>query len=163
MKTFAMESSAVISDCGAYRYLLRRRWDVKRPALLFCMLNPSIADAERNDPTIRRCLGFARAWEYGGLEVVNLYAYRATQPAELFRAADPVGPDNDRHIAEAVARAGRVIVGWGNHGRNAERLASVLPLLNEAYCFDITSAGQPRHPLYVRSDAVPVRWRDNGE
>jgi hypothetical protein len=98
-------SGATFDPTGAYRYALWRVWDGNRPPLVFVMLNPSIADAERDDPTIRRCLGFACAWGYGALTVVNLFALRATCPHTLRRAADPVGPDNDEHLRAALAGA----------------------------------------------------------
>jgi hypothetical protein len=154
------DSGATFDETGAYRYALWRVWEPSKPRLCFVLLNPSTADAERNDPTIRRCLGFARTWDFGGVEVVNLYAYRATRPAALFRAADPVGPENDRYLAEAVSRAGRVVVGWGNQGAKPERLTLARALLHPtAFCFGITSAGQPRHPLYVRADTPPEPWQ----
>jgi hypothetical protein len=77
------------------------------------MLNPSIADARRNDPTIRRCIGFARHWGFGGIDVVNLFAYRATRAQELFRASDPVGPRNARFLRSAIGRAPLVVLAWG--------------------------------------------------
>src|SRR5262249_14212908 len=95
--------AAVISDCGRYRYSLTRRWgDAAEPRALFVMLNPSTADAEQDDPTIRRCIGFAKAWGMGSLEVVNLYALRATDPAALLSAPDPIGPKNDTMITSAA-------------------------------------------------------------
>jgi hypothetical protein len=156
--TEKIESGAVFDETETYRYALWRVWEPSKPRLCFVLLNPSTADAKRNDPTIRRCIGFARAWDFGGVEVVNLYAFRATRPVDLFRAADPVGPENDRYLAEAVARAWRVVVGWGNHGAKQDRDAAIFPLLVNAHCFGITSAGQPRHPLYVRGDAVLQYW-----
>jgi hypothetical protein len=144
------------------------------------MLNPSAADAEHDDPTIRRCIGFARRWGYGALDVVNLFAFRTHSPALLKRAADPVGPENDRHLAETVARASRVVAAWGCHGGFDGRNTKVLPLLgNSSVCFGLTRGGHPRHPLYVRGDAdverlvvppprpssltSPLRGREEGE
>jgi hypothetical protein len=138
---------------GPYRYLLWRRW-ADAASLLFVMLNPSTADAERDDPTIRRCIGFARAWGFGAVEVVNLFAWRATYPRELRRARDPIGPDNDRVILEAAARNQAIIAAWGNHGAFGERDRQVAALLAPfgARCLGArTSGGAPRHPLYVRA------------
>lgn len=98
-----MTGGAHLSACGAYRYALRRTWDPARPAALFVGLNPSTADAERDDPTTRRCVRFARDWGFGGLLVGNLFAYRATRPRDLRAAAEPVGPENDWWLA-ALAR-----------------------------------------------------------
>lgn len=107
---------AVFDPAGRYRYSLRRRWDAAGARVAFVLLNPSTADGRRDDPTIRRCIGFAREWGFGGLEVVNLFACRSTHPGGLRSAQDPVGPENDRFLAAAWDRADRVIVAWGNHG-----------------------------------------------
>ena len=147
-----MKRSAVISDCGQFRYSLTRRWWNLSP-LLFVMLNPSTADALEDDPTIRRCITFAKEHTFGGIEVVNLFAYRATDPADLRRAGWPVGPDNDRHIATAVARAGGVCVAWGAVPAADDRIQVVAPLLraagHELQCLRITRTGYPGHPLYL--------------
>jgi hypothetical protein len=150
--------SAIFDPTGAYRYSLTRLWEPSLPRLCFVMLNPSTADAERDDPTIRRCVGFAR-WGYGGLEVVNLYAFRATRPDALFRAPDPIGPENDRHIREAVARAALVVAAWGNHGAKGNRGMATLPLLTEVYCLGMTALREPRHPLYTAKDARTIPYQ----
>jgi hypothetical protein len=159
--TSASLASGAIFD-GPYRYLLWRRWD-DAATLLFVMLNPSMADARRDDPTIRRCLGFARAWGFGGVEVVNLFAWRATAPRDLLRARDPIGPDNDRVIAAAAGRAQAVIAAWGNHGEHRDRDRQVAELLASAAaaaprCLGATGRGAPRHPLYVRSTVRCAAW-----
>jgi hypothetical protein len=143
---------------GPYRYLLWRRW-AEAASVLFVMLNPSTADAHHDDPTIRRCLGFARAWGFGALEVVNLFAWRATDPRELRRAHDPVGPRNDHVIAEAAGRSHAVIAAWGNHGALAgrdRRVAALLAPHRPRRLGGLTAAVAPRHPLYV---AAAVRTR----
>jgi hypothetical protein len=120
------------------------------------MLNPSTADAARDDPTVRRCIGFARSWGYGGLEVVNLFAYRATDPRALRRAADPVGPANRRHIAAAIANARLVIAAWGADATAGDAAARLRALSRrELRCLGLTRSGAPRHPLYVRATARP--------
>lgn len=147
--------SAVISECGTYRYRLERSWDTGKPCGVFVMLNPSVANADLDDPTIRRCVGFARAWGWGRLVVVNLFAYRATDPKELKAAVDPVGPENDRHIREAVADR-PVVCAWGGGGGFVGRDRAVLRLLREAgvepMCLRLSGGGHPWHPLYARSD-----------
>ncbi|MEH0110748.1 DUF1643 domain-containing protein [Tersicoccus sp. MR15.9] len=153
----AVHRDAVLSADGVYRYRLTRTWG-EGSTVLFVMLNPSTADHTVDDPTIRRCIGFARAWGHGSLTVANLYAYRATKPADLWRAADPVGPDCDEHLAQAAAAADRVIVAWGAHGR-PDRVAAVHALLGDrAEALKLTAAGAPGHPLYIRADTVPVPW-----
>ena len=150
-------SGAVISDCGLYRYRLYRRWGAA-PASLFVMLNPSTADAERNDPTIRRCMDFARGWGRGGIHVVNLFALRTTSPKTMMAAADPVGPDNEYHVKEAYRECVEVICAWGSHGRYRRQDRVMLDWLREAgscqpYALKITKSGQPGHPLYLPKDA----------
>ncbi|HEX2136504.1 MAG TPA: DUF1643 domain-containing protein [Microvirga sp.] len=107
-----MQREALFSPCGAYRYRLARRW-AEGPMVAFIMLNPSTADGSIDDPTIRRCIGYAQTWGYGALAVGNLYALRATEPAELRRARDPTGPDNDRHLEGMTRAAARVVCAWG--------------------------------------------------
>ena len=148
-------SDAVLSDCGTYRYRLTRTWGEARPAC-FIMLNPSVADATQDDPTIRRCVGFARAWGCGGIVVVNLYAFRATDPKGLRSAACPtIGPDNDQHIREAVKRSIPVVCAWGVHGERGGRDVAVKGWLRSVgivpVCLGTTKDGHPRHPLYVHS------------
>jgi hypothetical protein len=150
---------AVFDSSRLYRYALWRRWNVFGPRLAFVMLNPSTADAVRDDPTIRRCLAFARSWGFGSLEIVNLFAYRAVQPAELEKASDPVGPENDAYLLEAARRARLLVAGWGNHGALHGRDKAVMRLLdNDLYCLGTTQLGQPRHPLYVSASAAPEPW-----
>lgn len=148
---------ATISECGKFRYRLWRKWDVGSP-LLFIMLNPSKADGLQDDATIRRCFSFAARAGYGELEVVNLYAYRATDPQDLRRAGYPVGKDNDHHITAAVKDAAAVCVAWGAVGPNLSRPAEVLTLVHgmcrTIQCLRITRSGYPQHPLYLPSDCT---------
>jgi Uncharacterized protein conserved in bacteria len=149
------ESDAVLSDCGKYRYLLRRTWDHTKPRLLYVMLNPSTADASIDDPTIRSCVRLARCHGYGSFEVVNLFAWRATDPDELVGENDPVGPDNDRIISAAVARCDMIVCAWGAH-RSADRRARIVweivtAVRQSAFCFGVTKSGSPKHPLYIKT------------
>src|SRR5258708_39445492 len=112
-----MISQADLSPDRLYRYTLRRTWDSTLPQILFIGLNPSTADAQRDDPTLRRCIGFARRWGYGQLVVGNLFAFRATRPTELRSCADPIGTDNDSWLQTLAASAGCVVVAWGTHGQ----------------------------------------------
>ena len=115
---------------GAYRYTLWREWTTDLPRLLFVLLNPSRANARMDDPTLRRCMGFAQGWGYGPVEAFNLYAYRATDPRTLKQVAAPVGPLNDHHIQQAAGRAEKTVVAWGRpgdlHGRD-QAVQKVLP------------------------------------
>jgi hypothetical protein len=154
--------AARISDCGQYRYALLRRWSDGHVAT-FIMLNPSTADAKQDDPTIRRCVGFARAWGCGAVNVVNLYAWRATNPRELRTVADPVGPENDEHLTRhamyAAINGWPLVAAWGANGEPS-RVAAVLALPGMAAltALGTTRAGHPRHPLYLPATARPVPW-----
>lgn len=155
---------ATLSPDGRYRYRLTRLWGDGPPAT-FVMLNPSTADAYVDDPTIRRCIGFAKAWHCGGLVVVNLYGYRATRPQELWTVDDPVGPQNDHHLLLAMMDGerdgGPVIAAWGAHAR-ADRVKEI-SLSAEAcriqlQALKITKSGAPGHPLYLPAGARPFPW-----
>ncbi|HEU4722003.1 MAG TPA: DUF1643 domain-containing protein [Gemmatimonadaceae bacterium] len=154
-----VEKAAVISECGTYRYTLERRWG-DGPAVLFVMLNPSTADAEQDDPTIRRCIGFARSWGYDALLVGNLHAFRSTSPLDLAFAGDPVGPRNGEALAGLRDRAARVVVAWGAsryaHAVRVNRARAILG--KELYALGTTANGAPRHPLYMPASAVPIPW-----
>lgn len=152
------QRDAIISRCGCFRYWLMRRW-APGPRLLFVMLNPSTADAEVDDATIRRCTTFAAAHDFASLAVVNLFAYRATDPADLKRAGWPVGPDADHYIASAADGADAICVAWGavgDHGPANDRVQQVMPILaasgKPVQCLRITRSGFPAHPLYLPGD-----------
>lgn len=123
------------------------------------MLNPSTADERSDDPTIRRCIGFARDWGYGGVEIVNLFALRATDPRELRDAGDPVGPRNDAYVVRTAERSALVVLAWGSHGGLRARDTQVLALLSpraRLLALGWTRARKPRHPLYLRRDVRPI-------
>ena len=148
-----MRGWAAFDASGRYRYRLRRWW-APGPRVAFVMLNPNRADASTDDPTIRRCVGFARRWAYGSVDVVNLFGYRTRDPHDLLRVADPVGPDNDRHLARAIDAADFVVCAWGA-SRVAQRRASDargLLARRDLRCLGRTRSGAPRHPLYLRAD-----------
>ncbi|MDO5529760.1 MAG: DUF1643 domain-containing protein [Paracoccus sp. (in: a-proteobacteria)] len=155
-------SLAIYSDCGAYRYLLTRDWGAG-PRVAFVMLNPSTADERANDATIERCQRRA-ATMGGGLIVVNLFGFRATRPADLKAAADPVGTDNDAVLLEALRKADRIICGWGFHGAHqgrGEQIAKMLRAEGLALLqLGLTKDGHPRHPLYLSYRIEPQIWAD---
>lgn len=153
------ESAATISPCGLYRYRLSRRWS-SGPTCVFVMLNPSTADARHDDPTIRRCIGFAKREGCGSLVVVNLFAFRATSPADMKAATDPVGLENDEHITRAMVDAdGPVIAAWGAHGSYRGRDGHVRLLTDVPLsCLSLTKSGAPGHPLYIKADAPLVAY-----
>lgn len=151
--------TAVLSACGTYRYELRRQWG-PAPLCAWVLLNPSTADAEVDDPTIRRCVGFARSWGAGGIVVVNLFALRSRDPAQLGRHADPVGPLNESSWQQAAAAAPVVVCAWGAHPMAKAAAPALLVALQargaDVRCLGTTKSDAPRHPLYVRADA-PLR------
>lgn len=153
-----MERTATISECGRYRYSLTRRWG-EGATCCFVMLNPSTADAEVDDPTIRRCIGFAQREGYGALEVVNLFAYRATDPKRLRNTPDPIGPENNQHLAQAFDKAGLIVAAWGAHGSFHSRNQVVRRMLNgRSMCLGTTAKGEPKHPLYLAKNAPLMPW-----
>lgn len=152
----ATEASAVFSPCRTWRYELRRAWDASLPLVTFVGLNPSTADETRDDPTIRRCIGFAKRWGYGSIVMVNLFAFRATDPRDMRAAADPVGPENDARLGGV---RGLVIAAWGTGGAFRGRGEAVRSLFGSVYALGLTKDGYPRHPLYVRGDAELVPWQ----
>lgn len=163
-----MLRGALLSPCGTYRYTLDRIWDPSLPGAVFIMLNPSTADAAVDDPTIRRCVSFAQREKCGSLTVVNLFGLRSTDPRELSRHPDPLGPENDFHLLRVLhEQPARVIAAWGSHPFARARARAVAELLAPELanlklrltCLGTTKDGHPRHPLYVRNDAplIPLR------
>lgn len=164
MTTRSVSGAATFDSTRRYRYLLTRLWDEARPRVAWIMLNPSSANADRDDPTIRRVVGLSRDWGFGGIDVVNLFALQTHRPERLREEPDPVGPRNDETIIAAVADCSDVIAAWGDHGvvvnpatgvarcEEVRRLVGVTPLR----CLGTTAKGQPRHPLYSKAGTVPV-------
>jgi hypothetical protein len=151
--------SATLSPCGQYRYTLSREW-ASGPKAAFVMLNPSTADAKLDDPTIRRCIHFARDAGYGGILIGNLFALRATDADEIKRAPQPVGPDNDHALADIIMRASVIICAWGNRGSHLNRNEHVLSMLRKRrkkpHCLRMTKEGHPSHPLYLPATLRPI-------
>jgi hypothetical protein len=152
---------AVFNPERTHRYLLTRYWS-DAPPMAWLLLNPSTADAATDDPTVRRCSTFARREGFGGISVVNLFALRATDPADVRRHPDPIGTGNDTHILNAARLAGLVLAGWGAHGGHRGRDSDVSRLLARAgirlHCLGLTMHGHPRHPLYLPSSAPIVPY-----
>lgn len=153
---------AIISDCGQYRYQLTRDIpDGSEAPAVFVMLNPSTADAMHDDPTIRRCMGFAKSWGASSLIVANLYALRSTDPKALWTHPDPVGPENNKHLAELARKHFYVVCAWGANAR-PDRVRDFLRVMEASeaslWCLGETKAGAPRHPLYLRRDAKLLPW-----
>jgi hypothetical protein len=161
------EATATFSEDRAYRYRLTRTWGTSGTRAVWIMLNPSTADALKDDPTIRRCVAFTKAWGLDGLVVVNLYALHATDPAELLCHPAPVGEANDRFIREAIHPWSVVIAAWGAHKIAAARSRVVREMAvaraGSVGCLGVTKAGCPRHPLYVPASQPLVRFAGTGD
>lgn len=155
--------TAHFSPDRLYRYRLSRVFDSTLPAVNFLMLNPSTADAFKLDPTVRRCMGFAKLWGMGTVEVTNIFAYRATNPKELYALVDPVGIDNDAAILAAANTAALVVCAWGTHGALVGRGLQVVTMLARAgvsvQVLKLTQAGHPMHPLYLAANTKPFVWQ----
>lgn len=152
---FGARATAEFSACGTYRYWLSRIVDDRGDGrIVFCMLNPSTADAEKNDPTVRRCIDFAGRWGARELVVVNLFAYRSTDPYKLRLTHDPVGPENNAAILRACDGARKIVAAWGTHGSYLSRDRQVVQLLDghSIFCLGVTKDRDPRHPLYVPAE-----------
>jgi hypothetical protein len=152
---FDSATVSIFSRDEHYRYALWRNWSPNAGQALFIGLNPSTADQEINDPTIRRCIAYAKNWGYGGVLVGNLFAYRATLPQNLRKTSRPVGPDNEKWLLKMASAADLVIACWGNHGSHLNQDQSIQQLLPELHCLKLNSTGAPAHPLYLKKSLRP--------
>lgn len=157
-------SSAIFSEDRQYRYALWRVWNREKTALIFIGLNPSTGDEIHDDPTICKLGWLAKDLGYGGIYIGNLFALRSSSPAALLLgsklrvAKQSIGVENDKYLRELKRVAGIIVVGWGNLAQYSNRYKAVLDLLGKpVYCFAVTKAGQPSHPLYLQS---PVELRE---
>lgn len=150
-----MEQGASFSSCRTYRYALWRIWDKNKPIAMFIGLNPSTADETCDDPTVTRCLNYARDWGYGGLYMANLFAYRSTDPQALFTAPNLVGDETDAYLKKLSCKAGIVIAAWGNHGSHLGRSKEVLAMLEKMHYLKLNKTGEPAHPLYLSRTLKP--------
>ena len=156
-----IEAGAQFSACRTWRYSLWRRWSAGHRMVAFIGLNPSTADETADDPTIRRCIRFARDWGFDGLVMLNIFAFRATDPKVMRQARSPVGPDNNWWLLMETADCEQVIAAWGTHGAFLDRGRRVRELLDgELYCLGTTRAGQPRHPLYLPASSERQLWEE---
>jgi len=161
--TSSIPGRAIIDATRKYRYSLEREWETGDGTMLVVMLNPSTADAEKDDPTIRKCVTWARRWGFRHLEVANVFAYRSTDANALGTVDDPVGAENDSYLERAAARASRIVVAWGSKRHHQKRIQHVLSLLRrhgELWCVGTNADGSPKHPLYVGNAATlrPFYW-----
>lgn len=161
-----MDKSAIISKCGNYRYLLRRIWGEGDKMISFVMLNPSTADSFEDDPTIRRCIGFAQKWGFSGMYILNLFAYRSTDPKELLKVDDPIGESNQMYLSDYTSISEMIVLAWGNYSI-VEKLKSKFPEYSpyvrnkkpELHCLGQNIKGDPKHPLYLKKDLKPINYK----
>jgi hypothetical protein len=155
---------ATFSEDKVYRYTLWREWDPEKPGITFILLNPSTADENVLDPTLRRCLGFAMDLGYGRMEILNLFALRSTDPKALYQCHDPIGPENNNSIMISCNKAQAIIAGWGLHGIYRQRDREVIRLITRfcgksLHCLMLTNKGTPSHPLYLKRTLRPMLYK----
>lgn len=153
-------TGATFSPCRIYRYALWRIWDDTKPFAMFIGLNPSTADEIENDPTVRRCINFAKSWGCGGLYMTNIFAFRSTDRSVMKSHPLPIGDENDKYLLELALAAGVIVCAWGTDGAHLGRGEQVKSLLSthELMCLNHTKHGHPQHPLYVKADKQLERF-----
>jgi len=153
-----VKNTAKLSKCINYRYALWRTWDSSKPYVLFIGLNPSTADETEDDPTLTRCINYAKSWGYGGVCMANLFAFRATKPEAMKAAIDPVGKSNNKWLRQLSKDAGLVVAAWGNDGSFKKRSTEVAKLIGGLTYLKLNKSGEPAHPLYQKADLQPKQW-----
>ena len=153
-----INSDAIFSEDKVHRYVLTREWDLDKPSIMIIALNPSIADEKIDDPTIRRCIGFARQWGFGKLFVANLFSFRATFPKDLFNSHNPVGNKNDYWLKKLAKDVDKVVLAYGNRGKFKNRHNEILKIIDNPYCIKKLKTGMPSHPLYLKYTKKPVKY-----
>jgi len=153
-----INSDAIFSKDRIYRYVLIREWDLDKPSLTIVSLNPSTADEKKNDPTVTRCIGFAKKWGFGKLLMANIFAFRATLPKDLFNSKNPVGDKNDYWIKKLSEEGNKVVLAYGNHGNFKNRHDEILKMIENPYCIKKSKTGMPSHPLYLKYTKKPIRY-----
>lgn len=154
---YVTNRGAQFSACRRFRYSLWRTWG-EGPTVMFVGLNPSTADALLDDPTIRRCMNFARGWGYSGMVMTNLFAWRATNPRDMLAAEDPIGAGNDAMLVSEHQKAALTVAAWGAHGGHQGRDQAVRALLPRLHYLRLTKDGYPGHPLYLPGTLSPQEW-----
>lgn len=159
-----LHRSAVFDHTKKYRYLLKRWWGEKSNRVVFILLNPSTADETQDDPTIRRCMGFASYWGYTSADILNIFALRSTDPAALYSTNSPIGASNDAWIDSMTMDAKLVVAAWGNHGLHLQRGSTVRFMIRERRlaCFGLTRTKEPKHPLYLSGRASLFYMKPDG-
>lgn len=162
------KSLAIYTDCEQYRFILTRKWSkTGQRHIAFIGLNPSTATEYQNDPTVARCINYAKAWGYDSMTMLNAFGYRSTDPKGLKSVADPNGKGNDRYILKECRTADFILLCWGTHAalnnRSEELLKKLRTLDKPLHCLKLTQAGLPSHPLYLRKDLKPIIYKPDPE
>ncbi len=161
---FPTRGQAIISPCETYRYRLERRWRLSGTTVNFILLNPSKANESIDDNTSTRLTDYAKRWGHAGYILTNLFAFRATDPADMLSVPDPIGPENDYHIRSAASDAQLIVVGWGRGGSFRNRAREVMRILygsmgRQVYAWQENKDGSPAHPLYLSAALQPKPYR----
>jgi len=162
-----MDKGAMLSPDRVYRYSLWRVWDESKPLVMFIGLNPSTADELEDDPTIRRCINFARTWDYGGIYMMNLFAFRTKDPKILLTNLLPIGYEgaiygknwNDWFLKEVNKSCMTIVAAWGTKGNYLGRDKEVMKFFRQMNCLGLTKGGYPKHPLFLRSDTKMILFQ----
>lgn len=156
-----MKTSAEFSPDRIYRYALYRIWDDSLPLVMFIGLNPSVANETENDRTISKCIRYAKSWGCGGLIMANIFAYCSTDRSKLRTVKKPVGDKNDEWILKLSKRAKFIVAAWGTDGALFDRAEEIKKMNLDLYCLEVSIAGHPKHPLYLKSELKPKPFQFN--
>lgn len=153
-----MIKATLFSPFREYRYTLYREWSPGDKVVQFICLNPSTADEVKNDPTVTRCINYAKSWGYTGMCMTNIFAFRATDPGVMKAQPEPVGEENDHYLSLIARQSEIVVAAWGTHGAYRNRGQQVKQLIQDLHCLRITKDGHPSHPLYLPKNLVPIGY-----
>ncbi len=153
-----ISKGADLSYDRVYRYSLYREWSKSKSMIMFIGLNPSTADENEDDPTIRRCVKFAKDWGHGGIYMLNLFALRTKDPKILLKHPSPVGQKNDFILKEIATDCLTIVAAWGTKGNYLNRDKEVISIMPLMHCLGITKDGHPKHPLYLSKDTKRISF-----
>jgi hypothetical protein len=156
---FQNHNGALFSPCRKYRYKLWRVWDNTKPMITFIGLNPSTANETSDDPTIRRVITFAKTWGYGGVNMMNLFAWVSPHPQDLKTVEDPLG-DNDKLLKAVAEQSAAIVFAWGTFKEAQGRGKDVKRMFPDALALGINADGSPKHPLYIKGDTLPIKYEE---
>ena len=154
-----LKKDAIISDNDKHRYCLSRIWSNGDNIVAFIGLNPSTADANKDDSTITKCVNYAKQWGFDGLYMINLFSFRATDKEEMLKDDNPTNAENDKCINKYINKANKVICAWGNDGVFKNRHKYIIDNFENLYCLTINKTGQPHHPMYLKLDIQPIKYK----